>query len=291
MERISINKIFEVEIDYDINPNPTDISKLIKIQNEFLQGDYKKLVLKFTKSEFINAAVAVIIGTLCVYAKTKDKIVKFKFENKDNNLILKFMKQVGIYEYFVKKDIKYSTRNAIIFDRISNEDMMESYTDKIMELAPIEIMGDGKDILSSYFYEVYQNSLYHANSPIDVFSCGYWMDKKKQLIFSIYDMGIGIPNNVRNHVSEIMSSKECIEWALTEGKSTIEDEFVKRGLGLSRLEEFIKLNNGTISIYTDDICCIIKNKGRNYIDLDVPIIGTLIIINIIADSDHIYIID
>lgn len=290
MKVSAIDKELIIEINYNINPNPTDISKLIKIQNDFLLGDYEKLVLNFTKSKFINAAVAVIIGTLCVYARIKNKYVKFKFENETNNPIFKFMKQVGIYEYFTKCDAQYSTSHSIRFGKISNEDMMENYTDKIMRLAPIEITEEAKDILSSYFYEVYQNSLYHAKSPIGVFSSGYWMDKKKQLIFSIYDMGIGIANNVRNHIDSSMTSRECVEWALTEGKSTIEDELIKRGLGLSRLEQFIKLNKGTMSIYTDNICCIIKSTGRKYIDLEYPIMGTLIIINIIADSDHIYIV-
>lgn len=286
----AIDKELIIEINYNINPNPTDISKLIKIQNDFLFGDYKRLILDFTESEFINAAVAVIIGTLCVYARIENKCVKFKFKNRTNNPIFKLMKQIGIYEYFTKCDIKYTTSNSIRFDRISDEDIMESYTDKILELAPIKITDDAKAILSSYFYEVYQNSLYHAKSPIDVFSSGYWMGKKKQLIFSVYDMGIGIPNNVKNHIDNSMTSKECLEWALTNGKSTREDELIKRGLGLNRLEQFIKLNNGTISIYTDNICCIINNKERKYIDLEYPIMGTLIIISIIADSDHIYIV-
>lgn len=255
-----------------------------------LNGEEEKLILNFTKCKFINAAVAVIIGTLWVYARTVNKYVKFKFENKPNNPIFKFMKQVGIYEYFYKDHVKYSTDRAITFDRISDEDAMETYTDKIMSLAPINITNDAKDILSSYFYEVYQNSLVHSKSPIEVFSSGYWMDTKKQLIFSIYDMGIGIPDNVRDHLGKCMTSRECVEWAMTEGKSTIEDEFVKRGLGLSRLESFIKMNNGTMSIYTDNVCCIITNKERKFIDLDYTIMGTLIIINIIADSDHIYIV-
>lgn len=263
---------------------------MIKIQYEFLNGEEEKLILNFTKCQFINAAVAVIIGTLCVYARTVNKYVKFKFENNRNNPVFIFMKQVGIYEYFCKNDVKYSTNKAITFNRISDEDAMEAYTDKIMALAPINITNDAKDTLSSYFYELYQNSLVHSKSPIDVFSSGYWMETKKQLIFSIYDMGIGIPDNVRDHIGSHMTSKECLEWAMTEGTSTVEDAFVKRGLGLSRLESFIKLNNGTMSIYTDDICCIINNKERKFIDLDYTIMGTLIIINIIADSDHIYIV-
>ncbi|WP_294154608.1 hypothetical protein [uncultured Clostridium sp.] len=138
-------KELHMEIDYNINPNPIDISKLIKIQNEFLNGDHEKLILNFTESQFINAAVAVIIGTLCVYARTINKHVKFVFKDKKSNPILKFMKQVGIYEYFSKEDIKYSTNNAIIFNKISNEDDMEEYTDRIMELAPINIAEDAKN--------------------------------------------------------------------------------------------------------------------------------------------------
>lgn len=286
-----ISKQLVVCIDYDINNNSTDISKLIKIQNDYFKGDFDELQLRFTRNTNIDPAVSVILGTLLVYARELGKKVKFRFREMKQHPVFKFMQQVGMYEYLTNCNDKLTTEYAIPFNQISNDDEMEHCTDKIMELAPIEILGDGKDILSSYFYEVYQNSLYHAKSPIDVFSCGYWMESKNKLIFSIYDMGIGIPKNVRNHVSNDLSSKQCIEWALTEGKSTIEDELVKRGLGLSRLEEFIKLNNGTMSIYSDDICCIIKNKGRDYIDLDSPIMGTLIIINIIADSDHIYIVD
>ena len=38
-------KELQMEIDYNINPNPIDISKLIKIQNEFLNGDYEKFMI------------------------------------------------------------------------------------------------------------------------------------------------------------------------------------------------------------------------------------------------------
>ncbi len=103
-------------------------------------------------------------------------------------------------------------------------------------------------------------------------------------------MGIGIPQSIRNHVNYDMSDRECIEWAFTEGKSTIEDKFVKRGLGLSRLEKFIELNKGSMSLYTEDICCIINEEGRVFHELSYPIKGTLIIVNIIADTEHIYIV-
>jgi anti-anti-sigma regulatory factor len=288
---IVISKELNVEIDYNINSNSSDISRLIEIQYKFLNEDYNRLVLNFTDANFIDAAVAVIIGTLCVYAHKVGKTVKFRFKNGGSHPVFRLMKQIGMYRYFTKSNKDLTTRDAVPFNQISDEDAMEEYTNTIMELAPITMQDEAKDILSSYFFEVYQNALYHAKSPIDIFSSGYWMRKRRELTFSVYDMGIGIPQNIRIHTNEKMSSKQCIEWALTEGKSTIEDELIKRGLGLSRLEEFIKLNKGTMSVYSDDICCIINESGRKFIELNVPIKGTLIIINIIADTQHIYIVN
>lgn len=204
------------------------------------------------------------------------------------------MKRIGIYDYFTKPNLNEPICNisekAIPFNRISNEDKMEEFTDKIMKLAPINMESKAKDILSSYFYEIYQNAFFHSQSPIDVFSSGYWMPERKELIFSIYDMGIGIPQNIRNHIKEEMTDIQCIEWAFTEGKSTIEDKFIKRGLGLSRLETFIKINHGSLSLYSQDICCLITDNSKKFFRLSKPIKGTLIIVNIKADNDHIYIV-
>lgn len=279
-----------VELNINFNPKPEDVERLVEIQYNFLNSEYNELIIYFNKTTFINAAVFVVLGTLCVYSNYINKTVKFKFKDEENSCIYKFMNQVGFYNFFMKSNCAIIGKNAIPFNCIANEDKMEEYTNKILELAPIIMEEEAKDILSSYFFEIYQNAFYHANSPIDVFSSGYWMPNKKSLIFSIYDMGIGIPKNVRTYLNKQMNSRECIEWALAEGMSTIEDKLIKRGLGLSRLEKFIKLNNGTISIYTDNICCTIDKNCRNFTELSTPIMGTLMIINIIADTEHIYIV-
>lgn len=62
----------------------------------------------------------------------------------------------------------------------------------------------------------------------------------------------------------------------------------KRGLGLSRLEKFIMLNDGIMSLYTDDVCYSIANGKKKIGVLEIPIQGTLIIISIKADPNHIY---
>lgn len=279
----------KITINHNINNTRDDIVELIEMQHNFLNSDFKYLHIHFSGCKFMNGAVAVIIGTLPIYAKEYGKSVKYKFDN-DKHPILEFMRQIGMYKFYMKKSIGYTGENAVPFDRITDENKMDEYTNRIMNLAPIDMTDEAKDILSSYFYEIYQNSLFHANSIIDVFSSGFWLPKKQEFSFSIYDMGVGITYNIRKHSGSSLTSEECLDLAFEEGYTTLPE--ISRGLGLYRLERFIRLNKGTMSMYTNDIYCIIKPEvdKRIYGCLNPPIQGTLIIINITADREHKYIV-
>lgn len=280
-------------IDTDLENNIEDISSLIKVQYAFLKSNCKKLFFEFTDCQYIDAAVAVIIGTFPEYTKIQNKYIKFKFPSYSNHPILKFMKKVGMYKYYTKNEIDYTGDNVIPFDCIQNEKMMDDYAERIMSLAPIKMQKEAQDILSSYIYEIYQNGLFHSESPIGVYTSGCWIPEKKEFHFSIYDMGTGIPQNVREHVNmPNLKSEKCLKLAFLDGFSTSVDKTVNRGLGLTRLKNFIRLNDGSMSMYTDDICYVIKGtENERYERLTEPIVGTLIIISIIADEDSIYIVE
>ena len=62
-----------------------------------------------------------------------------------------------------------------------------------------------------------------------------------------------------------------------------------RPLGLSDLLNFIKLNNGSLRIMSNDIYYK-YNRSENYSVISKPIIGTLISITIIADNEHTYVV-
>lgn len=292
------NGILYAIIDKDINNNIEDISELVDLQYDFINGNYEILVFQFNDCQIIDAAVAVIIGTLPIYAALQKKRVRYRFKDESNDHpIFVFMKEVGMYEYFSKHrgndEINYAGENAIPFNKIKDEGMMEEYTDKIMELAPIKMEREARCILSSYIYEVYQNGFFHSGSEIGVFTSGIWKPERKEFVFSIYDMGIGITNKIREHFGMTdISSEQCLKIAFVEGFTTWTDDSVNRGLGLSRLEKFIRLNEGKMYLFTDDICCMIKKQEeKNYIKLEKPIKGTLFIINIIADENHIYVVE
>lgn len=284
------NDIYAI-IDRDIDNNITDIVDLINLQYDFLTRKEERLFFQFTDCKFLNAAVAVIIGTLPEYAKKYGKKVKYRFTSGEKHPIFEFMQDVGMYKYYIKKaQIEYAGKNAIPFNKIENETIMEEYTDKIMELAPIKMEREAQCILSSYIYEIYQNGFFHSESEVGVFTSGYWQPDRKSFVFSIYDMGIGIPNKIRKHIGSYeISSEKCLKIAFLEGFSTSEQKDVNRGLGLSSLEKFIRLNNGNMKMFTDDVYCVVNAQDeKEYHVLDKPIKGTLIIINILADENHIY---
>lgn len=281
-----------VIVDHDIDNNTEGVSEIINIQYSFLKSNCKHLIFQFTECNYIDAAVSVVIGTLPIYAQLNKKMVQYQFAPQDSP-ILSFMKKVGMYRFYMKNEKGYTGTDVIPFDRIKDEKMMDDYTEKVMTLAPIKMQREAQDILSSYIYEIYQNGLFHAESPVGVFTSGCWMPDKKEFHFSIYDMGQGIPQNIRSYMkNEDISSEKCVKLAFLDGYSTSNNKKINRGLGLTRIRNFIKLNNGSMSMYTDNICYTINGSSEEkYMELSDPIVGTLIIISIIADEDNIYIVE
>lgn len=286
------NNRMNVYIDHDIDNRIEDVVEIIRVQRRFLSSNYKSLFLNFTDCKNIDAAISVIIGALPVYARKYKRVVKYCFPEKDKS-VLSFMQKVGMYKFYMKNEIGYTGDNVIPFDCIVNEDMMDKYTDKIMTMAPIRMQKEAQDILSSYIYEIFQNGLFHSQSPVNVFTSGCWMPDKKEFRFSIYDMGIGIPQKIRDFMEwQTLTSDKCLKLAFLDGYSTSSNKRVNRGLGLTRLKSFIKLNNGSMTMYTGDVCYVIEgNRNEYYAELNPPIMGTLIIISIIADEDNIYIVE
>ena len=99
--------------------------------------------------------------------------------------------------------------------------------------------------------------------------------KKDGFYFSIYDIGIGIPNSVKNFLNiPNMSSKDALKWALKEGNSTKQSDY-PRGVGFTLLEEFRKNVKGKILIITDNVYYESKNNYSNYTNLSKKVRGTL----------------
>jgi hypothetical protein len=113
---------------------------MIEIQNRIITGNEDEYHLYFNDCKSINAAVSVLIGVIPIYASSIGKKVYFHFREKDSP-VFKFMKSVGIYKFFIGSEDLSIKQEELPFGKITDDETMEAYTDKIIELAPI-IMND-----------------------------------------------------------------------------------------------------------------------------------------------------
>ena len=229
------------------------------------------------------------LGGLKVYFNSKGKTIIFSTPN-ENKTINDFMISSGIREYFDNDFFTdYTSPNAIPFKRIDilEENAILDYIGNITNLAPINLSERAKQQIFQNIYEIFNNAVEHSEHTEGVFSSGYWLPNKKELVFSIYDTGIGISQKIKNSYPA-MTSSDAFNWAMKLGNSTIQlDLGVPRGLGLHTLKEFILLNKGALHIYSNDVYYTYPNTGYIGI-LPFSTVGTLVAIKINADYEHLY---
>jgi hypothetical protein len=112
----------------------------------------------------------------------------------------------------------------------------------------------GKDLSGTIvgnIWEIFANSFEHSNCAVGLIVCGQHYPTKRQLGLSMIDFGVGIPVRVRKFLdSPALSAAECLSWAIKSGNSTRIGS--PGGLGLDMLKDFIRLNNGELSVYSGD---------------------------------------
>lgn len=271
-----------------LNNNINTYKFLANIQNELIDSKESNIILDFTNCTFSHAIFTSYIGALAYIGKAFGKNITYK-TNK-GSLLSEYFRNSGLYDHIMQQPNTRSNPNAIPFISIDMEDdsSIIEYIDNILELAPIRLTDQGREVLFKNIYEIFNNSVDHSRANHGVYACGHWMPKKKYLSFSVYDTGIGIPALIKEKIDNTLSSESALQWALKRGNSTKQLlRGIPRGLGLSDLQEFIRLNDGALNIFSNDIYYQYKNE-ISFEHLPFPTMGTFIGITIIADYDHIY---
>lgn len=275
-----------IAVTGSFDDNIKSIIRLVDLQNLCINCSEENVELIFESCSFIHASLMVIIGTLPKIGQLLGKNITLNFYNSP---ILRYMQNSGLARYY-NKDAQ-PNENAIPFRHIEDLVNAADQIDMILYKAPVVLNPDAADILSSRLYEVFSNSFEHSLSELDTFCCGHWMPKKRYLTFSIYDAGIGIPQNIRKYLDKKVSDVDCLRLALTDGFSTAENQVgFTRGLGLSDLKSFVELNSGKMKLCSGNGCYILDGDDERFYSLNTSICGTLFTMNIVADNDHIYIV-
>jgi signal transduction histidine kinase len=99
-------------------------------------------------------------------------------------------------------------------------------------------------------FEIFSNAVLHSRTRLGIFACGQRYPNKNRLHFCVSDLGIGIRENIRQHLGMTLTPEEAIDWA-TQGRNTTKLGPIPGGIGLKMLKEFIAKNGGSIQIVSD----------------------------------------
>lgn len=260
---------------------------LSNLQNEIKESLEDTIILDFRETKYIHAMFTSFIGALCIWAECYGKHIVYRM--KTGTRLYKYIIDSGLYDYVNSREYSSNNQNSIPFRTIQMDDeSIIEYTNSILAHTPVQLTPTADEALFKNIYELFNNALVHSEAQNGIYGCGHWLPKKKELVFSVYDTGIGIPTSIQKKLNTNISSKEAIEWAFLPINSTMQlIDNIPRGVGLSSFLKFIRLNNGFLSIVSNDICYIYNNSEK-YHYLDHPIEGTIVSFIIRSDSEHIY---
>ena len=123
-------------------------------------------------------------------------------------------------------------------------------------------------------FEIFSNAVWHSRTKSGIFSCGQFFPSRHRLDFTVADLGVGIRQNIQDHVGHTLSPEKAIDWA-TQGNNTTKQGDVPGGLGLKLLCEFIDLNGGCLQIASDAGYWCRKNEETTLARLSHPFPGTV----------------
>lgn len=241
--------------------------------------------LNITNCNYISPSVLPIIGSFGKLLAHHDIHGSLSFIGSDI-AVAEYITQSGLFKNYTGRG--NVSEDAIPFTSVQNIDDALTQIDYVMQKAPVVLTQDTEDVFSSKLLEIFLNAFDHSQSELPVYSCGYWRDSHGTLTFSIYDLGVGIPYNVRKYLNSNISDRECIALALEDGFSTAGDSY-PRGLGLGVLIDFVKQNGGSMTLCSGKCYYCIDNNGcAKFEELELPLMGTLFTIDIKADNEHVY---
>jgi len=281
---------FKIIINKNINDDLEDFQYLFGLYKKWNFTQNEKVEVDFKGCKFLRPNAVVVLGALIRKLQKQGNIVSINLETIDSdvrhNLVIN-----GILSTLGFAQPKNNQGNSIPYreDTSNNEDDFYSYLFSLwLGRGWIKISEELKIHIIQPVLEAYINVFDHAQSPIGSVACGQRYPNRDELVLSIADIGIGIPNSVRKHLnSPLLSSKKCLEWSFEPTKSTknlVDSGLVGRGNGLKILRDFMRENNGKLEIYSDTGYVCINAQDTVFQDGLTPFNGTFVQISVKCDE-------
>lgn len=236
-----------ISLSEEFYTNFSGINRLFKFYHEAVEHYNTTIYLDFYHLKWFDANLTALFGSI-LSKLTKENNLVFStdlnfLEDKFNILFRNgFLsperEKNGSSIYYKSFDTTHEVEfiNYIRQDLLTHQGMPE-----LTESQQTQILDS--------LIEVFNNIQIHSKSEHPFFVCGQYYPTKKQVAFSMVDLGVGfLPAIVEKTNGTITNDYDAIKWALEKGNSSRSG--TPSGIGLYRLQEHFKNNGGNFQIIT-----------------------------------------
>lgn len=261
----------------------------IKQLNQCLlyNGSCSKVIIDLGNISFLSPGKTVSLACLIEEYVLKG-ISEIQFQNEKFD-INRYLKNIRFFEYWTKgfnrnQFIKLTVDTTFSLWQVK-ADMIDHYATQAQKyFQNAYFQGKNLDVLNIALAEVFNNIFDHSESKIDGYVITQCYPKTEQIITSICDFGIGIPEKinelwVRNGKDKI-NDNEALRAALFNRISSQSTPH-NRGFGLANLYQSVRNLNGSIEIRSNKGVLMISADGKikSYLSTNY-LKGTLVIITL-----------
>ena len=296
-----------------IRDDESGYSYLFKLADRVISDPLNHFDINFNNCSILEQNAVAVLGGLARYVNSKNTLankalggiltpkcgVMFLVDTM-SSLISKKLIENNFLSHFSNKNFPgYPIGDYIGYrqhtDYLDANEIASHLHNEWLSDEKINLSSELKSAIVSRIFEIFMNAYGHGveRSKIQglgVISCGQYNKKDGKLKLTVVDFGAGIIETVKTHINPEFSDLEAMHWALTTGNSTRTDskgEQIPRGLGFGLLSEFVSLNEGSFSVFSNACCAHVNSNGEYEVStMKTPFAGTMVNISINCDDKH-----
>ncbi len=258
----------------DIRSEFEGFSTLADLADKLRDVVFDHILVNMSQVDWFDANMCASFGAILYQAGVANSVSVFNLKPKVEEILSKN----GFLVIYGGAPKKYAYGTTIGYRRFELKDdrAFGEYTRTYLTEKGIPSMSPGlyKKFLEGIL-EIFNNSVIHSETKWGIYSCGQFFPKKHRLDYSLADLGMGIPENLRRKRGFNRSDEDAIDWAMT-GRNTTKNGPVPGGLGLKLLREFITLNEGRIQVVSGHGYWELKAGSKNLHHMQHPFPGTVV---------------
>lgn len=273
-------EVYPIILPVTMDNNIATYKKLFDLHETMCSIQNRHIVFDMGNTQSIAANLFSVLGCILNYSYKKNGHM-YSFNNIKPELD-NVMRRTGFARHFNIERIPDPDNTVIeywIFEAdTENLEQFEKYTFmNIFERKDMPTMSPAvKHSMVDNMLEIFNNVIDHGHTD-RVFVSGQYFAEKEELVVTITDMGNTIKQNVVSYAEEHLQEipNPTLSWAIIEGNST-KTTSAPGGLGISRLIQFLKLNEGSFTLISADEYLRITKRGKIFKTLESPFPGTIV---------------